>query len=455
MLKKTKRGAVRAVSYLVAAFAVVGGLAAQNYVRAEQYKWTLQLVYQHSFAELTTAMSELDTALQKGVYASSPCMRSTLLAQIYGKAMTAQLAVAQLPYSFVELEQTAAFVAKVGDYALALSRSSTLNRSITQEELAGLQSLSQLSGGLSQTLNGLQAQIYDGSLRMDTVMTAQKLLSRDTEGGNETESGSAFQDMEADFPELPSLIYDGPFSQHLADKAPAALEGLEYADQQAAADAAAQFLELDAGSFSLVSAGEGTLPTWGFSAESQDGELYVEVSQTGGKVVSLFTGSTVGDAVLTSEEAVAAAADFLSKRGYDGMTDTYWMEEDGKLTINFAPEIDGVLIYPDLVKVTVALDDGDIVGLEAAGYLSNHKQRTLETPTVTPEQAREKVSADLTVLSQRMALIPTAGEYEVLCMEFKTETADGRHVLIYVNALTGEEEKILLLLEDERGTLVL
>ena len=52
-------------------------------------------------------------------------------------------------------------------------------------------------------------------------------------------------------------------------------------------------------------------------------------------------------------------------------------------------------------------------------------------------------------------MIPTGGEYEVLCHEFKCEDEDGRHVIVYVNAQNGQEEKLLLLLEDENGTLVL
>jgi hypothetical protein len=51
-------------------------------------------------------------------------MLSSLLTQIYGKAMTAQLAVAQLPFSFVELEQTASSWQK-RRLCMALSRSST------------------------------------------------------------------------------------------------------------------------------------------------------------------------------------------------------------------------------------------------------------------------------------------------------------------------------------------
>lgn len=450
-----KQRTVRAVSFLVAAFAIMGGLVLKEYSEAAKYRWYLQNGYQHSFAELTTAMGEMDTALQKGVYATSPCMLSSLLTQIYGKAMTAQFALGELPYSNVELEQTACFVAKAGDYALALSRSSTLNGGVSDTEQKGLADLASLSGELSQTLRNLQAQVYDGALQLEDVMTAQKLLSGKTEGGVETSAGSSFQDMEADFPELPSLIYDGPFSEHLTGRAPAVLEGLAPVTQNEAAAAAGEFLGMAPESFTLISAGEGTLPTWGFSAAAKDGEFYIEVSQAGGKVVSLFTTSPVNKTVLSNEEGVTSAKAFLSDRGYPDMADSYWIVQDNRIIINFSPLVGGVMIYPDLIRVTVALDDGDIVGFEANGYLSNHRERDLAAPAVSADTAQQKVSKGLKVLSGQLALIPTAGEYEVLCQEFKCETDDGRHVIIYVNAATGEEEKILLLLEDETGTLVI
>ncbi len=320
--QKSRRRMVRAVSLLIAAFVIVGGLAAQGYSQAAKYRWHLQTGYQRSFAELTTAMGELDTALQKGIYATSPCMLSTLLTQIYGKAMTAQLAVSQLPYSYIELEQTASFVAKTGDYALALSRSSTLNEGISETELQGLRELSSLSGQLSQTLQNLQAQIYDGALRLDDVMEAETQLSEVTEKGKETSAGSSFQDVEADFPELPTLIYDGPFSEHLTGRAPVALEGLSFVPENEAAAAAGEFLGIAPESFTLISAGEGTMPTWGFSTEAEGGELYIEVTQIGGIIVSLFTSAPVMDTVISKEDGVSIASDFLSGQGYDNMTDT-------------------------------------------------------------------------------------------------------------------------------------
>ena len=77
------------------------------------------------------------------------------------------------------------------------------------------------------------------------------------------------------------------------------------------------------------------------------------------------------------------------------------------------------------------------------------------SPTVDAQTAQALVDDSLTVLSHQLALIPTGGDYEVLCHEFKCQAQDGTHVLIYVNALTGQQQHILLLLEDENGTLVL
>lgn len=85
----------------------------------------------------------------------------------------------------------------------------------------------------------------------------------------------------------------------------------------------------------------------------------------------------------------------------------------------------------------------------------NHRIRDLPAPAVTADQARSAVGDALKVLAHQLAVIPTGGEHEVLCHEFKCETETGSHMLVYLNAATGQEENILLLLEDESGTLTL
>ena len=449
-----RRTLIRSASYLLAAFAVLAGLAFQGHREAAAYKRYLANSYRHAFAELTTNLSELDTTLQKGVYATSPAMLDTLCTQIFGKALSAQMALGELPYGNVELEQTAAFLAKTGDYATALARSAAANGGCTQEQRETLKALSTAASALSAQVSSMQSELLAGASTLEDVEQAQARLSAATEKGQEL-AGTSFQTIEGDFPELPSLIYDGPFSEHIASRAPRMLENLPQVSQDEARLAAAKSLDLKPEIFTLSSVSEGRLPTYSFTAALDGGEIYVEVTRQGGLVLEVFHSRTAGEAVLSIQEAVSAAAAFLASRGYPDMRESYFIDQGGVLTVNFAATQADVLCYPDLVKVSVALDTGKVVGFESEGYLMNHMVRDLTALTVPESQAQAVVSPELTVLSHQVCVIPTAGEYEVLCHEFKCQAQDGRHILVYVNAQTGQEEKILILLEDESGTLVL
>ena len=81
--------------------------------------------------------------------------------------------------------------------------------------------------------------------------------------------------------------------------------------------------------------------------------------------LSLLGSRPVGEAALSRKEGVEQAAAFLEEHGYRDMAPSYFLEGDGILTVHFAPVLDGVYCYPDLVKVGVALDNGDVVSFEA------------------------------------------------------------------------------------------
>ena len=454
MDKRKKRRTVLAASFLAAAVAILGGFAIQGHARAAQYRHLLDNGYQHAFSELTAAVGELDVALNKGVYATTPALFSTLCTQAYGKALSAQMALGELPYSNVELEQTAAFLAKAGDYAMALSRDSGEGEVCTPEQRETLSALSEVAGELAQTLRGLQSDLYAGTITPEDLQQAQARLSA-ADGEEEITSGSAFQTVEADFPEVPSLIYDGPFSEHLTNRSPRMLEGCSPVSQDEARAVAARFLGLRPEIFTLTSQGEGQIPTYGFTAAVDGGELYVEVTRQGGMGLQAISSRTGGAPTLTRDQAITAARDFLADRGYPNMVHSYSIHQGDALTVHFAPVQDGVYCYPDLIKVSVALDTGAVIGFEAEGYLMNHYTRTLPQPAVSREEAQALVAEDLQVLSHQLAIIPTGGEYEVFCHEFKCQTASGSHTLVYVDAQTGQEENILLLLEEESGTLAI
>lgn len=447
MSKFKKR--VLSATFLAAAFAVLFGLAVQAHSRAKSYERLLSNSYTHALLELTTASEELTAALQKASYTTPGPLQESLYQQIYAKALAAQYALGEVPMGNVELEQTAAFFAKTGDYAAALSRDGGDSSEIIPQ-------LARSAQAVTAALYEAQGTLEGGNLDLAGLDCATQTLSQTVGDESAPSGGTAFQTIEADFPEIPSLVYDGPFSEHLSRETPKGLEGLGNVTEYQAQEAAAEFLQRSVASLTPAAVSEGVLPTYAFSLPQDGGAGYIEVTCQGGQVLSYFQNRTVGEPTLSAQEGVEQAKAYLSRWGLTDMEPSYHIQQSGALTVHFAPVTDGVFCYPDLIKVTVALDKGSLLGYEAHGYLSRHTQRSFDPPAVSQEVALAAVSDSLTVLASQLALIPTGGGTgEVLTYEFKCQAADGSHVLVYVNTQTGQQQNILLLLEDETGTLTL
>ena len=134
------------------------------------------------------------------------------------------------------------------------------------------------------------------------------------------------------------------------------------------------------------------------------------------------------------------------------MKETYFLKQDGIITINYAYTQNDVVIYPDLIKLKIALDNGEIMGIETKGYLNSHEERNIEEVKVSKETAKENLNKNLEIKSENLAIIPTEWKTEVLCWEFKG-TVDDTDFLVYINAETGKEEDILVIVDTPNGTL--
>lgn len=454
-----RRTRIRAATYLTAAFVLLAGTILQQNAQLVQYQRLTANSYTHAFSELTASVQRMSTSLEKQTCVTSPTQIAALGAEIYGQAQAAQQAIGELPYAYVELTQTAAFVSKVGDYAQALARSAAVQGGYTGDQLETVKALSKASRQLSQTLDQLEQQVYSGETALEDLTAVEQRLN-----GNQTNAQqlgaqtgeSRFQTVETDFPELPTLIYDGPFSDSLQSKAKPGLEGLEEVTQASARETAAQFVGVSAQALEPMESIAGDLPAWVFRLQGEKGSCTIRVTKVGGKVIAMLASRPVTEAAISQQEGVQRAKDFLEQHGFTDLTENYYSEADGTLTVNFAAVQNDVLLYPDLVKVEVAMDNGEVVGFEGENYLTHHMKRDSKRlkATVTEAQARKTVSPALTIQSTRLALIPTPGEAEVLCWECTCQTDEGRRCMVYVNGKTGAEEKILLLIEDESGTLV-
>ena len=448
-----KKTAITVICILGAAAVAGTAFGLVNMKKARAYDTALSADYRRSFAELVSGVSDVDTALKKSLLVTSPSMAGAVCTEVYGKAQTASMALTSLPDSATNLEKTAGFIGKVGDYAFALSQKAARGESFTDAERQNLRSLSETADALTQNFRQMQDRL--GSGIVSTKEYAKTIENYDKHEGKVVPQtlGDKMSASEQEFPEVPTLIYDGPFSDSVRSAKPKYLEGKTEADESAGRRAAAQFLGVRPELVWLSGEENGRVPSYNFETKLHDQPVTVSVSRQGGVVWQMLSSRGVDHAELTAKEGLAAAKKLLERRGYTDMRESYYLEANNILTVNFAYVQDGVVCYPDLVKVSVALDDGSLQGFDASGYLACHTQRSLQPPAVTQDAARAKVPQDVSIVSENLTLIPTAGKNELECWEFECQDEDGQKYLVYVSAQTGEQEKIFLLLQDENGSL--
>ena len=437
-------------SVLIIAFiaAFVWGFISNK--RASALEITVENQYNRAFHEMTDYIDSIDTQLAKAQLAHSPAQLASVSNDIFRQAAEAKSCLGQLPTSEIQLENTAKFLSQVGDYTYVLSQNMINGTQITDEQYKTLASLNEYASNLKNSLTDIQSDIYSGEVSFTgtddgagTVHAAGNNILADMEN------------VEKAFDDYPSLIYDGPFSEHIENQESVMLKDAPEITQEEALGKARSFLGVRGGDLEFSNETSNTaIDAYTFTKNTDNGRIAVSVTKKGGYILYYLDSASVDDERVDMETATQNARKFLEERGYTNMEDSYYEKTNGIATINFAYSQNGIVCYSDLIKVRVALDTGDIVGMESKGYLMNHRERELNTPLITREQAREYVSPNLDVSAARLAVIPKDSLKEVLCYEFKG-AFNGRNFIVYINAENGREEEILLLLESENGILTI
>ncbi|NMA67585.1 MAG: germination protein YpeB, partial [Clostridiaceae bacterium] len=261
------------------------------------------------------------------------------------------------------------------------------------------------------------------------------------------------------FSEMPTLIYDGPFSEHMQNRKALGLKGNQVTEGQAIDNLGKFFGKQNINNVTKVADNKnGIIDTYNFRVELANRKdhsvVEADVSMKGGHVIWYLFNRPVAEAKVNIDQAKEIGSKFLQDRGFSNMKDTYYLETNGVATINYAYTANGITYYSDLIKVKVALDNGEVVGFEAKGYYMNHTERDFEGPKISQAEARSKVIRGEEIKDSGLALIPTNYGTEILCYEFIGKLQD-KDFLIYINAYTGAEEEILLIINSEEGILTM
>jgi len=448
MKNLSRRTLVRMISYGLAAFFVVAGFAVSGYALARDYRMELENGYRRALTDLSSNVSSMDTLLKKTQYASTPLMYASLASNIWREASAAKANLSMLPVTEASLDNVNKFLAQVGEYTLFLSNRMAGGAKLSEDDHAAIASLSALAAQVNTKLNELIGGISDKSVMLTEV---SKKTNGILAGINNSGIGisGGFEDVENGFEEYPTLIYDGPYSDSIVNKESLLLKSEAEISLQEAKEKAAAAFGVSVQEVAEGGEGGGVIASYYFT----HGEKLAEVSKAGGYLVTVTDGAQREEEVISQEGALAAAEGFLEKIGYKNMRSTYYMTEYGVCTVNFAYSEDGVLFYPDLIKVGISLDDGSVSSFDARGYIMNHSDREPSQPQKTAQEAEKLLSAGLSVESVQRVVIPTDGGGEKYCWEFLCKASDGTEVIEYFNSDTLREEDILILLKNENGTL--
>lgn len=421
--------------------------------RQKESKQASENSYNMAFYELVDYVQNVETYLAKSLISSTPEHGAETLTNVWREANLAQAYLSQLPIESQELENTERFLNQVSDYSYSLSRKNIYNESLTDEDLKNLKDLHSYSVELENTLNQLSDDINSGRIKWNELTNKGEVVLAQQVS---TSSLDGFSNLEENFHEYSGLIYDGAFSEHLTNGEKKGLTGDDINEEQAR-QRAIDFMgsnnvkEIE----NLGYSENATIPEYNFSIKTvSEDNVNVSISKKGGHIVYMNSNRDVNTEIISQEEASEKGKDFLNSRGFQNMKETYYLKQDGVVTINYAYTENDVVVYSDLIKVKVALDNGEVLGIETTGFLNNHTLRDTSNVKITMEEAKKTINKDLNIISEGLAIIPTEFQTEILCYEFKGKVED-REFLVYINAENGREEDVLIITNTPNGTLTM
>ena len=442
---------LKASTIILALLSIALGFTIYN--KQQELVRTSENGYNMAFYELVDYVKNVESYLAKSMITTTSEQGAETLTNLWREANLAQTYLTMLPIESQELEKTEKFLNQVSDYSYSLSRKNIYNQDLSEDDLKNLKELHSYSVELENTLTQLATDIDMGRITW-------KDLSKDDniEFAKQVDniSKESFSNLEENFHEYSGLIYDGAFSEHLINPEKKGLTG-EDIDENLARQKTEDFIgkenikEIN----SIGLSQNANLPAYDFFVKNNNNEnINIAISQKGGQIVYMNLNREVNTEILPFEEANKIGKKYLYSKGFKNMKETYYIKQDGIITINYAYTQNDVIMYPDLIKLKIALDNGQILGIETTGFLNNHTERKLPNAKITKDEAKQKLNKELNIKSEGLAVIPTKWKSEIYCYEFKGEI-EGTEFLVYINVENGREEDILIIKNTPNGVLTM
>lgn len=401
--------------------------------------------YQRAFHDLTYHIDKLHDELGKSLVVNSRRQMTPTLTNVWRLAYAAQSDVGQLPLTLMPFNNTEEMLSRVADFSYRVAVRDLEKEPLSNNEYETLKSLHKHAAEIQNQLRKVQTNVIDKQLRWMDVETA--LASDDKKSDNTIIDG--FKTIEKRVQEYPDTDW-GVGIQSLDKKKQQRIRGIDgkSINKDEAQRIALEFVGMKPDEAQVEVNENGKAENYSaysvrITSKKLSSAINLDVTKRGGKVVWMMNERTVEEEKITMQQAEESGRKFLRTHGFGDMVVSEIDSYEGSAVYTFVPEQNGVRIYPDSVTVEVALDNGSVTAFNSTEYLFNHKKRILSKPRLSKEEARKKVNPGVKVTGERLALIEGKNDgKEVLTWEL-TGSFEGESYMVYINAMTGEEEEIV------------
>lgn len=409
---------------------------------ANQYSIQLENVYQKNMYDLVESVNNTETKLSKILAASEGGLQKKLLAEVAQNTELAENSISSLPISQNSLADSVKFINQMGAYTQSLADKLAQGGSLNQKDLSTLQNLHESVLDMKNQINKFVKKVQQN------YSILQQSLNIDGDFNNFTIDMSSIKGEDIDYP---VMIYDGPFSDAEQNVTVKGLKGETLNSEQCQKEVEKAFKNYASISYS----GEinSRFETFTYHMTNTDNQkLFVQVSKVGGHIITVSgRGNESQNKKIGFDEAKKIALDFAAENGIEGGEVVWHDQIQNDIYLNIAPTNNGIILYPDLVKVKVDLTTSTIVGYDATNYFLNHIPRALKAPAKSANSYKSKLPSDLAIRGTKLVLAPLDYDREVVCFEYECEKA-GSTYYVYLNADTGKEENVLKVIQTTDGS---
>ena len=446
--KKVNKKVLNVAIFMTFGALIIFSLEMTNNLKRQ--KNLVQDEYNKSMYLAVSYINNVEVDLAKLLVTSTPKMSAVTLADIWKQANLAKECLEQIPVGQNSMANASKYLTQVSDFSYTLMKQNISDIKLTEEEYEKLKHIYEDSSKLSSKMSDIYDDLNAGRIKWDELEKIGNEKLPDNDISNSIfEVGKTFQNYEG-------LIYDGAFSDHLLSSEPKFLSQKEISE-----DDAKKYIEevilndekIEKIEFKGESNGKIELYNFDVTLDSKQ-KRTISITKNDCKLYLMIGDKKVKEQNISVDEAKKRGMEFLNKLGIDNMIETYYQKTENMIVINYAATQDGVILYPDLIKVKISLDDGKVYGVEAAGYIFNHTTRNNLKPSISQKKAKSILNSSLEIIYSDMALIPTESNSEILTYEFKGKI-DNREFLIYINADNAREEKVLLVIDNKNGVLTM